>query len=112
MHRLLQVESPTRGRGGVAVERMNASTEVLAKHGVRRGCECITPLVRGQEHDSVKNLGLRDAGGVKVIGKLPGYPPHDVATRRRLQQFRQNVRVQNDHLAGFGGWRIGPRSGS
>ena len=95
----------------VALECEYTSREVFRKHPFRCSQQAVAPLTFGEQFDSVKDFRLGDRGRKEVCQRLLGDPYHDSGGRFRPHEFRQHIRIQNDHSSNPGALRTASRCG-
>src|SRR6266481_3213892 len=103
--------NPCKMLRSVALECEYTSREVFRKHPFRCSQQAVAPLTFGEQFDSVKDFRLRDRGRKEVCQRLLGDPYRDSGGRFRPHEFRQHIRIEDDHSPNPGALRTASRRG-
>src|SRR5262249_29574337 len=94
---------------GRVVKGQNMTIEVDIEDLCRRVPESVTALARRQSSNPVKNLSSRDGCRKHRRTRLLAQPFKNSGLRARTQDFREDVRVEHDHLSKSTGSRMASR---
>ena len=96
---------------GILIEGQYPASKLLGEHLPDGRQQSQAALTRRQRLNAMQNFRLGDGRREHRQWLLGGEPTEDCVGRQRLESFRKHVRVEEYHLASFGGRRTASRGG-